>query len=168
MTVSAKFDLKLQIDETLVTGLDHAEDPEITHTIADDSGTLEATSDPPASKAWSGKITLAGGAGSIDLTALDRGSLLADEDLTGLKVQLVKLSCPTTNSNPITVQRDAGGSGYNFFGADKSGAEKITLAPGDVYELKRNDSAADVAAAEKVVAFAGTGTDAISVQLVAG
>jgi len=168
MAVEANYTLKLEIDETLELGQDHVDDPEITHKIADDSGTLTATTTPAVTKAWSDKVTLAAGAGSIDLTALDRGSVLSDVDMTGLKIQSWKIKAPATNSAAITVQRDAGGSGYNLFGADKTGAEKILVSPGDVYAWAGNESREDVGAAEKLIDLVGTGTDVISFELVAG
>lgn len=118
MSVSAKWESKLTVDETLELGLDNVADPEITHQLESDSGTLDASSDPKAIKAWSAQVALSGGAAALDLTALDGGSELADRDFTGLKLQLIKLACPVGNSVGITFERKDASTGYNPFGAD--------------------------------------------------
>lgn len=166
--VSGRYNLKLEIDETLGLSLDHADDPEITHDIGADEGTLNASSTPPATKAWSDQIALSGGSGSLDLTALDRGSDLSDVDLTGLKIQLLKLSAPSTNTAGITVERKDAVTGYNPFGTDNGDADRVTILPGMAVLVRTDDEVEDVGATRKDLTLTGSGTDALDIALVAG
>ena len=88
-------------------------------------------------------------------------------DFTGLKVQLIKLACPTTNTAGITVDRGASNA-YNLFGADNNSAEQVEILPGCATMFYHNDKLEDVDATHSDVQFAGTGTESIEVHLVAG
>lgn len=166
MTVEAKFELKLDVDETLELGQDHVTDPEVTDTLGTDDGTLNALSTPPATKRFSDQISLSTGSGSLDLTSL-AGPLSTTVDFTGLKVQLVKLKCPSGNTAAIEVVT-AGANGYNLFGLTNATAEKVSIPPGGAAEFFCNDKLEDVDATHKGITLTGTGTESISVQLVAG
>lgn len=165
--ISAKYECKLNVDETLALGLDHVDDPETTHSLGNDNGTLTATTTPPATKTFSDRVTLSGGSGALDLTSLT-GPMSTTIDFTGLKVQLVKLKCPDTNTGPVTVEKKDALTGYNLFGADNTTDEKISIVPGGVCELYYDDELEDVDATHKDITLTGTGTEPIDVQLVAG
>lgn len=168
-SVKAKYALTLTIDETLGLGLDGVDtDPTMVHDFGADSATLDANSSPPATKSWSDQLQLAAGAGALDLTALDRGPILSDVDFTGLKLQAIKLTCPTTNTGGITVEKKDAVTGYNPFGVDNSTAEKVTIVPGGGIVMFFDDELEDIDATHKDLTFTGTGTEAINIILVAG
>lgn len=165
--VKAKIAITLTVDETLALGLDNAVDPTFTHTLGADAATLDASSTPAVSKTYSQTINLTAGAATIDLTALP-GPNSTTVDFTGLKVQALKLVCPSTNTAGITVDRGATNA-YNLFGADNASAEQVEVLPGDAMAIKGGtDKREDVDATHKDVQLAGTGTETIKVILVAG
>ena len=163
--ISATFDLKLKVDETVGLSLDQADDPTITHETSAVSGTLSAGSSVPATKAWSDERTLTGGSDTFDLKALSRGSILSDVDCDGLKVQAVKFRADPTNTSAITIS-DASSNGYNIFG-DSNG--QVTLSPGAVILQYTPDVLADVSSTAKNVIVQSGDLDAkYQVVLVAG
>lgn len=166
--VTAHYNLRLQVEETIALSEDLAQaDPTYTHDIADIRGTLNATSTPAVTKTFSDTINLSAGAATLDLTSLS-GPAGTTVDFTGLKVHLVKLSCPSTNTAGITVDRDSSNA-YNLFGADNASAEQVEVLPGaSCLFYHGDDQTEDVSATKKGVQFAGTGTEAINVILVAG
>lgn len=165
--VKAKIAATLTVDETLALGLDNAADPTFTHTLGDDAATLTSSTTPAVTKTYSETINLSGGAATIDLTSLP-GPNSTTIDFTGLKVQAIKFVCPSTNTEGITVDR-GGSNPYNLFGEDNASAEQIEVLPGDVYLVKCGpDKREDVDATHSDVQLAGTGTETISVILVAG
>lgn len=167
MSVEAAYNLKLQAAEVVALGLDHVEDPEVTHDIGDTSGTLTGTTSPAATKGWSDKVTLSGGSASLDLTALPFGNL-PNVNFNGLRPQLLKVSCPTTNTGGITIEKKDAVTGYNLFGADNTTAEKITVLPGQTYGIQLADAGEDVDATHKDLTLTGTGSEVISMCIVAG
>lgn len=164
--VEALYDFKLTVNETVAFALDHVTDPTVERKIDPGTGTLKAGTTPAATKTYDETITLAGGVGAIDLTSLT-GPLATTTTFSGLKVQLVKLSCPSGNSAGITLDR-AAATPYNLFGADNASAEQVEILPGGAAMFYHDDEAEDVDATHKDVQLAGTGTDQIRVQLVAG
>lgn len=164
--VEALYDFKLTVNETLALGLTHVTDPTVERKIDPGAGTLKASTTPAVTKAYDETITLAGGVGAIDLTSL-AGPESTTTTFNGLKVQLVKLSCPSTNTGGITVDR-AAATPYNLFGADNVSAEQVEVLPGGAMMMYHDDESEDVDATHKDVQLAGTGTDQIRVQLVAG
>lgn len=166
-SVTAHYNMRLQVEETIGTSLDlAAADPTFVHDISDTRATLNASSTPAVTKAMSDTINLVAGASTLDLTSLT-GPAGAAVTFSGLKVQCVKLSCPTTNTAGITVGVGAA-NGYNLFGEDNASAEQVEILPGCACQFFLNDKTEDVDATHKNVDFAGTGTEAISVVLVAG
>lgn len=166
--VTAHWNMRCDVEETIALSEDLAEaDPTYVHTIADTRGTLNATSTPAVTKTFSDTLNLTAGAATLDLTSLS-GPAGTTVDFTDLKVHLVKLSCPSTNTAGITVDRGAANA-YNLFGADNSTAEQVEVLPGATCEFFHgNNETEDVDATHKSVQFAGTGTEAIDVILVAG
>lgn len=167
-SVTAHYDLKLDVEEVLALSLDLADDVPHTHKTDETTrGTLTATTTPAVSKVFSKSVNLSSGAGSLDLTSLT-GPAGTTVDFTGLKVHLVKLACPSTNTAGITVDR-AASTAYNLFGADNASAEQVEVLPGaSLLFYHGNDQTEDVDATHKDVQLAGTGSEAIEVILVAG
>lgn len=166
--ITAHYDLKLDVEETLALGLALAAgETEYTQKTTEITrGTIKASSAVPATKAFSDSVNLVAGAATLDLTAL-AGPAGTTIDLTGLKVQAIKLACPASNTAGITVDRGASNA-YNLFGEDNGSAEQVEVLPGCAVLLYQNDKLEDVDATHKDVQLAGTGTESIEIQLVAG
>lgn len=166
--VVAHYDLKLEVEETLALSQDlSADETTFTHeTTITTRDTLKSTSTPAVTKTFSDSVNLTAGAATLDLTSLT-GPAGTTVDMTGLKVQLVKLACPTSNTAGITVDRGASNA-YNLFGEDNSSAEQVEVLPGCAMLFFMNDKTADVSASVKDVQLAGTGTESIEIIIVAG
>ena len=164
MSVSAKYDFRLEVSEDPDLALDLVADPSLTHRISGLSGTLNATSTVPATKAWSDSVGLVAGTATIDMTALARG-LLSNATLTGLKVQLAIFRSRATNTAGIVIT-DGAVNGYLLFG-DVSG--QVTLLPGAIHYQYQPDVLADVDATHKTIDVTSGDVDAIfDAILVAG
>lgn len=165
MSVTATYDFKLSVSDTIALGLDLVSDQTFTHAIDEDSGVLTGSTTPAVSKVWSDQVQLSGGALSLDLTNLSRGSVLSALDMTGLKVQLIKIKATSTNTDTVTVV-DGATNGYNIFG---SSSGSITLASGDVAMFFFDESLPDVASGAKTIDISSSDTDAlVDIILVAG
>ncbi len=105
---------------------------------------------------------LSGGAATIDLTALT-GTNGATVDFTNLKVQFAKFRNPSTNANSITVTFGAA-TGYLLMGS----GWKIILAPGQEFTFRGYEATPDVTSLLKHIDLAGTASQSLYVQLVAG
>lgn len=165
-SVSAEYQLKCEVRETLALGLDKADDPSFVHSLDSPGSTLNASSTPPATKVFSDTVALVAGTKTLDLTAL-AGPASTSIDFTGLKVQIIAFRCPTGNTLPILVQKGAANA-YNLLGADNASAETLEVLPGDGLLLYRHDTLEDVDATHKDIKFTGNGTETIDVILVAG
>ncbi len=166
MSVSALYVMKLLVTETPDLALDNADNVPFDHDIGVVNGTLNASSTVPATKASSDDISLVAGGATIDLTSLP-GPLSTTVTFDGLKVQLVKIKCPATNTGGITFAVH-GASGYNLFGEDNASAERVEVMPGGSEMRETPDNGEDVDATHKQVAVTGTGTDVFQIELVAG
>ena len=164
MTVGAKYDMLLQVTEAVALGLDLAGDASFVHEIASTAGRLSSATTPAISAAFSDDIPLSGGAFTLDLAALTRGSELSALDMTGLKVQAFLIRAKAANGALITVT-DGLTNGYLLFG---DAAGQVTLDPGDAVMMLFNESLPDVGGSAKTIDFAGTGTDAFEIIIVAG
>jgi hypothetical protein len=165
--VTAHYDMLLDVDETVAQSLDFAADEKITHKIDQSTrGTLNASTTPAASETSSDSINLSGGGGTLDLTDLT-GPAGNAVTFDGLKVQLLKFACPSTNTAPILIEK-GDSNAYNLFGQDNGSSETIEVLPGGWYGIGHNGQSEEVDATHKNVKFTGTGTETIKVQLVAG
>lgn len=156
MSVSAHYNLQLK---TVVTDDD---DNRRTEQGWPTVGQLSGSSTPAITHSDSVKVTLAAGAGSIDLRAFGNESI----DMNGKRVRGMKLSCPSTNTANVTVTPGAS-SGYNVFGRADG---KMDVGPDDdVFCLPKGGSWEAVAAGSKTIDFASTDLDAvIEVHIMAG
>jgi len=162
-TFSASVELKTSVQQTFDTSAGPAAGtPKVTHATWDFKHSLSATSTPPFSKHAAFKQALTAGAATIDLTALT-GFNGEAVDGSGLKVQVLKLRNPSTNANNITITPGAA-NGYDLMGA----AMSLTLEPGDEVILFGLDTAPDIAAADKDLDLAGTGVQALDVEILMG
>lgn len=164
-SVSASWELKLDVTDTLDVDLDlTSSDPRVLHSISGSSGTLTASTTPPATKVSSDTRALSAGADAIDLTAApgrDGGTVA----MTGLKVQLVKIACPSTNTAGVKFAPGAS-NGYALFG---HAAGEVTVLPGCEMCFYWADQLADVAVGAKAIDVSSTDLDAAySIIIVAG
>lgn len=146
MPVTVNYELKLHAFDTADAGID-SDDPQIVwHDLeADIKATLNAAGSVPVSKAWADKRTLSAGADTIDLTALS-GPFASSIDLTGLKVQVIRITADAGNAAPITVKFGSANSApYNLFGS----AGQVEVPAGGAVMLFGNEKLPDVAAGAK-------------------
>jgi len=162
-TFTASVKLQTQVQQTFdTTAGPAAGTPKVTHGNWDFAHNLSSTSTPPFSKHAAFQKALAAGAGTIDLTSLTGFNGEAVNG-TGLKVQVLKLRNPSTNGNSISIT-PAAISGYDMLGSDF----KLTLEPGDEAILFMYDTAPDIDATNKELTLAGTGTQALDVEILMG
>lgn len=162
-SVTAKYRFNLDVVDTPAAGLDLASDVGYTHTIPHSLTTLDGTTTPAVSKSFSDTISLASGTATLDLSAL-AGPSSTTIDLTGLKVQLFKMTCPSTNTLPISCTVGTQNA-YDIFGAADG---SVDVHPGCTVMCEWNDQLDDVGAADEEIDFAGNASESFSIQLVAG
>lgn len=160
-SVTAKYRFNFDVVDVPAAGLDLALDVGYTHKIPHSLITLDASSTPAVTKAFSDTITMSGGTAKLDLTALP-GPSSTTIDFSGLKVQLFKMKVATTNTLPVTCT--VGTNAYNIFGAADG---SIDLHPGCTTMFEWNDQLDDVGASEEI-SFSGDTTGTFDIQLVAG
>ncbi len=166
-TQTAKYDFGLTVEEVKDLGLDNAADPTITHTLGAHADTLTATTTPPVTKTYSDDLALIAGAATIDLQALP-SSESTTVDFTGLKVQLVKITTPATNTEEVVFDIGAA-NGYNLFGATNATDESVAVPPGSVHQFLFLDTLEAVEAAKSEIDVSSSDVDAdFSIILVAG
>ena len=166
MAVTATLSMGLIARDTLAAALDLASNPVITHelTVADRS-TLNASSTPAVTAAWSDTVALSGGSATIDLSSLSLGATLTALDLTGLKVQGFVFQSKAANTDTVTIV-DGASNGYNLFG-DSSG--QVTLSPGGAVSFYAPEDLPDVGSGAKTIDLSSSDLDAqVDVILIAG
>lgn len=164
MAATATYDILLTVAEKLTLGLTDATNPTITHDLGDSKGSLDANSSIAISKAWSTTGNLSGGTATIDLTALP-ASNLPNITFSALKVKLIKITCPTTNTAGVVFDIGAA-SPYDIFG-DANG--QITVLPGQVYGAYMAEQLEDVDGTHKTLDLSSTDVDAAySILIAAG
>lgn len=160
MAVSLTYGFTANISETLASGVDGSSQPVINHSSFDDTGTLNASSTPPATKCVVRTIALIAGAYTIDLTTITGTNGLA-QDMTGLKVQYFRV-------------KNLGASAMTFtFGASnpyllKGAAWKTILEQNQIDVFYGNDATPDVGGSSKTIDVSGTGTQTFELTIVAG
>lgn len=162
MPVTVTYQSKATVAEVLSNNVPFASVKTVTQSGMDTTATLKADSTPPATTCALFQKALSSGAATIDLTSLT-GTNGAAVDFTGLKVQIAKFANPATNANPITVTFGAS-NGYLLGGT----AWKAILSPGDEITFFKNDTGPDVDSTHKTIDLAGTGSQALNVELIAG
>lgn len=162
--VTATFDILLTALHTVALGLSDADDPTITHDLDPDRGTLNGNSSVALTKTWSDTDNLTAGTAELDLTALDFSNL-PDVNFNGLKVKLLKIKCPSTNSAGVVFAPGAANP-YDLFG-DANG--QLTVMPGAVYAGYMVEQLEDVDATHKVIDITSGDVDAAySILMAAG
>lgn len=130
-----------------------------------ESGTYDATTSVPVTKAAAYEVPLTAGAATIDLTALVGLSLEEVVDGTGLKAQFVKFKNKSSNANLMTVTRGAS----NGWGPDAAGsAFTIPMSPGQSHLMSLADASIDVAAGDRTIDVSGTGAQVLQIEILLG
>lgn len=163
MSVEVTFKTTITNVETLENNVPAAAaDKAVTHSGFNTSKTLNSASTPPATKGNAFELALSGGAATLDLTAIPAtgGGTYSG---SGLKVQLLRIRNKAANANSISIAVGAS-NGYELAGSDF----KVTLAPGQEFTFYGNDATPDVAAGDKELDLAGTGTQAVEIDIVLG
>ena len=151
------------VKETVALGLDNVTDPRIIHALEILlPAKLTSSTTPPATKVWSDQVALSGGAVTLDLEALVNVNL-PNINFVGLKVQVLVMSCPASNSGPITIVPGASND-YDIGGASMS----FAVSPGGMLVYLSDDDAPDVASADSELDFSGTSAEVFDILMVAG
>ncbi len=161
-TISVNFVSQVTVTETFSAGL--GSDNTASFAPQNESTTLNAGTSPAATKHAAYNVTLSTGTGSIDLTALP--GITADETVngTGLKVQYLKFTNPSTNANKITVAKGAS----NGYFLDNATTWSFVLAPGQTMTVNCNGASAVIGGSAKIIDVTGTGSQILNVQVVMG
>jgi hypothetical protein len=165
MSVRATIDLGLTVVESVgsdAAGYANSARNSVTFDGGGTNETLTASSTPPVTAHAVGQQAMSGGTGSIDLRALT-GLNGAAVDLNGLKPRAILFENPATNANPITVSKGAS-NGFTGLGSSFS----LTLQPGQKVLLRLGASGTAVSGTVKTFDLAGTGSQALKYQIVAG
>lgn len=159
MSVTATVAFTCTVAETLPNNTDSAADAnrKVTHGAFDETFTLNATSNPPATTFAGFVKALTAGAATIDLTALT-GTNGATVNGTGLKVQVLRVK--NLGANDLTISTGAS-NGYNFGGS-------AVIKPGALFMIYVVDGLPDVAAGAKNIDLAGTTTQTSEWSIVMG
>lgn len=164
MSVALVLTSGLAVIETFTgVGVDPADDT-ITVNQFNETVSLGGATSPAVTKQAAFSKALSTGSATIDLTSLP--GVTADEtvDGTGLKVQAIKLRNPSTNANKITASK-GGSNGYQLDGAT---TWSLPLAPGQSALLYLDGAADTIGGTKKTIDLAGTGAQALHVQVVMG
>jgi hypothetical protein len=162
MSVSVIYSSILTVKDTLSAGVGLVSQPVVTHDGLNTGGDFSGTTTPAVTKVASGTATLSSGAATINLAALT-GPGGAPVDFTGLKVQFAKITAPATNANDIVITPGAS-NGIDLFG----GSSSLTIRPGMEILVKFNDQGPDVASGDRTIDLAGTGSQTLNYEFVAG
>jgi len=157
-----QYNAQMTVTEILAGNVVGLSDKTVKHTLLNKTIQLDSGTTPPVTKVATYRQALVAGAGTIDLTALV-GTNGATVDGSGLKVQAIKLSNPSTNANVITATFGAGNP-YNLAGA----AWSVALLPGQEFLFYGNDATPDIAAGAKDIDLAGTLVEPLDYSIVMG
>jgi hypothetical protein len=163
MATSATYRVDLTLTEVIPAAQAPGAANEAARTVAQ-SGmntatvTLNSGSTPPVT---CGACFVAG-TGDLDLTALDG---LNDKavDGSGLRVQFARFKNPSTNANPITIQK-ASANGYDGFGA----GFLAIITPGGEVTIRTADAGGNISGTNKGLTVTATGAQTLECEIVMG
>lgn len=161
MSVRATYNLRLDVTETIETGVDGASNPVVQHDALNVADTLSATSTVPATDHSQKLFNLSGGAKTIDLTAF-LGTYNRTIDGTGKKLRIVRFQ-NNSAASAMTIGKGAA-NGYDLWG----GAAALTVPAGCAVEMIFQDKLPAIDASHKTIDISGAGTDQFALSLVIG
>lgn len=167
MSIKVDYSLQMKVTETFGTSQQNASAAVVVHEISGTNGSLNADSTVPATQVIDKRVTLSAGTATIDLTAAPGktvdGTAVA-LDLTGLKLQMVKLKAHADNTQRVKFAQGAS----NPYLLGVTGAF-VSLGAGESVLLEFKDTLADVAPTVKTLDItSGMAAAIIDVQLVFG
>ena len=168
--MAATIDLVYKSTVTVVETLDSGDAPAaatanriVTHDGYNTALTLHASTTPPITKVAAFSQALTSGTATIDLTSLD--GTVGTVTGAGLKLQVLKLKAPTTNTGTLTATK----GGTHGYGLDSAGATwTVPLAPGQEFLFYGDDDPPDISSTVKNIDLSGTGTESLEVMIVVG
>jgi len=166
MSVTLTWASKLKVVETSAAGLVSTQDATRTYNGLDSERTLNSDSTPDAEDAAFFRITISGGVGSIDFTALAHQldtSLSVSKSATGKKLRAFKLKAGSGNAAVITVAKGAS-NGY----APLSTTFSRIIAPGGEDSAYLGSSGNTIDSSNKIWDLTGTNGDYVDVGAVWG
>ena len=164
MSLRVSYASRLTVTETLEGVYVSGGDATVTTGGLDTTATLTASSTPPATKYSAGRLTLSGGAGTINLTSLpDANGVAARVSFEGLELSAYKLRNLSTNGNNILVMDPATTDPYSLFA-------EFTLRPGEeILCLYATQVSLDsVTSGACNIGISGTGSQVLEFEFVAG
>ena len=155
-----------KVSDTPDLGVDGVTNPTLVYQLGTSTKqTLTSTTTVPATMQWQDERTLSSGSDEPDMTALTDGNLGTAKDLTGLKIQVVKVIANSANTDKVQVT-DGNSNGYNIFG---HALGSVALPAGGMVMFFGNDALDDVASGDKTWRATSGDADAkYYIQLIAG
>jgi len=160
MSVRATYNGGLTVREVITTDVEAAESPTIINDQFNRNTTLSATTTPAVTKSINRTLAMTSGALTIDLTSLVGAGGVA-VDFTGLKVRCIKVQNPSTHTLSVA---SGASNGYTV----SSGTWKFQAPVGGEGQAYWADGGIAVDSSHKTIDIAGTGSDTVNIQLVAG
>lgn len=167
MAVSLSRQIQVTATETLDSTLPTLASAQLAHNQLNTSAeTFNAVSTTPVSIACGVEVTLTAGAATLDLTNIT-DELGRTVDLTGLKIQSLRLKAHPDNANIISIAPGASngynlGNSANFYWSGYGGTSP------DEADFLWRDRCPDVSPTTKNLDIAGTGSQKLKLQIVAG
>jgi hypothetical protein len=158
MSISCKWAAILSTTETLEDVEESLASAAVTHNAFDENGTLNASSTPPGTMISAFLMALTAGAYTIDLAAAPQVGG-GTQDMTGLRVQAIRI-------------KNLGAAVMTFTNGASNGIAlacgTITVPAGGVTMIILNDASPDIAAGDRTIDVAGTGTETAEITIIAG
>lgn len=157
MAVTCDYAFKLTGTETL-TNVDGVTTATLVHDAFNETGSLSASTTPAVTMVYDELVALTAGAYTIDLTSLT-GSNGAVQDGTGLRVQMIRVK--NLGANAMTFSEGASNGialACGTFVVPASGITQMYLA----------DASPDIAAGDRTIDVAGTGTQTFEISIYLG
>ncbi len=165
MTIRVNFDSKLTTVETFTGDYVSPGDATMTTSGLNESDSFTASTSVPVTKYAAFQQAMTAGTATINLAALPGVTAEEVVNLTGLKVQILKLRSLATNGNKITVAK-GGSSGYGLCASGDTWS--IVLSPGQSVLFFLDEAAPDVAGGARTIDLTGTLAQVLEVHVVAG
>ena len=158
MSISTAYKFGLSTRETLTSGVPDVSTPVLNHNGYDESGVLNATSTPPATKCSFFLLTLSAGAATINLASLT-GAAGITVDGTGLRVQCIRVK--NLGANAMTFSEGASNGIALACGT-------FVVPAGGITQIFLNDASPDIASGDRTIDVAGTLVQTAEISIIMG
>jgi len=162
MSVQAILTSNLTVQETIIGADSNAQTIQFSG-LNENGVAYNAGTAVPVSKQSNFSQALTSGAATVNLAALP--GLTSDETVvgTGLRIQLMKISAPATNANPITIAKGAS-NGHTGLGSSWS----QTVKPGQTALFQLDSGGTVIASGDRTFDLAGTAVQVLNFSIVLG